>query len=91
MRGVEELPGPDEWRPDEMYAAVERRRILDGAVSVERHRTLLRLRYTEGWTLAAIAASWGVSEAAVCAMHGRALRRLRASLAGMGIESLTEI
>lgn len=73
--------------PETILAEAERADLVRRCVAglTRRHARLIALHYWDGRTLAEIAMAFGVSEPAVSVMHRRALRRLRASLALMGM------
>ena len=71
---------------DEVIDAVERRRKIERVRRAleklpERDQQVLSLYYVEDLTYLEIGGMLGVSEARICQLHGRAIKRLRAELA----------
>ena len=79
--------------PLDQAMLAEAKRLLRSAVArlPERQRLVVLLVYREELSLTEIAADWRVSVPAVSQAHTRALRRLRAALAGAGVVDLREV
>lgn len=80
-----EVPGADgDSRPSD---TVERQSLYEAVIAAsqslpERERLLMNLYYDQDLNLREIAQRLGVSESRACQLHGRAIARVRAQLAG---------
>ena len=79
--------------PFEIFAARERCELLKGLLGqlTRRQRRVVRMRYRNDLTFAAIGRAMRITEAAAFTLHRRTLDELKARLGTMGIRSMDDI
>jgi RNA polymerase sigma factor for flagellar operon FliA len=90
---MDRIAAPAENSPLSLLARTQRAAILSQEIArlPDRHRTVVQLRYSRGFSLREIGACLRVKESRACQIHQSALGRLRRALSGRGVTVLSQL